>query len=529
MLRVSLYQQSMDEVDPDELLLGLDSFERQLRDVLPRLASVEDFAEFYVEEGAGSRCPLQLLGMELLKYRYDLSDRELVQRCTRDLGFRYAIGLRKGQTAPSTATLTRFRAKLRELKGDDFVADRVLALAVEDGLLTDADLQAIDSTNTGCRGAVIDTYNLVAAGIRQLIRCVASCLGERSDGLARQWGLERYMARSVKGQVHIDWSDKAARDALITEEIGDAGRLMQRVHELNVKWPDAVHQAAGLLEQVMRQDVTAKEDGTFEITQGTARGRVISMTDPEARHGRKSSSKVIHGFKTHIMGTIGSQFVTGIVVTDASTHDAQPTTALITQCEDRGVKPERALGDNAYGTGANLREAAARGVEILTKLPSPSHKGSIPKRDFTVDLDAMQVTCPGGVTASRFTWVQDPGGSDERVPRFKFPKVTCQRCPLREQCCAATAKGGARSLVLSAYESELQRTKKFNPSQGAPQLLRKRSAIERLISHLVRMGMRHARFFGMHKVQFQAFMTAAACNLQRFFTLAPAAPARASP
>lgn len=42
------------------------------------------------------------------------------------------------------------------------------------------------------------------------------------------------------------------------------------------------------------------------------------------------------------------------------------------------------------------------------------------------------------------------------------------------------------------------------------------------------MGMRHARFFGMHKVQFQAYMTAAAYNLQRLFKLM-AAQARSVP
>ncbi len=30
---------------------------------------------------------------------------------------------------------------------------------------------------------------------------------------------------------------------------------------------------------------------------------------------------------------------------------------------------------------------------------------------------------------------------------------------------------------------------------------------------------RHARFFGMHMVQYQAYLTAAAYNLQRIFTL----------
>ena len=69
------------------------------------------------------------------------------------------------------------------------------------------------------------------------------------------------------------------------------------------------------------------------------------------------------------------------------------------------------------------------------------------------------------------------------------------------------------------YEEELQATKAFNASSRAKDVLRSRPSIERLISHLVRMGMRHARFFGMHMVQAQAHLTAAAYNIQRYITL----------
>jgi IS5 family transposase len=519
MLRVSLYPRAQDEVDPDELRLAPDSFERRLRDALPKLVSAEDFVGFYAENGAGSRCPIQQLGMEMLKYRHNLSDKELVERCRRDLGFRYAIGLRWGEYPPGTATLGRSRAKLRALKGDDFVPRRVLKLAVEEGFLTDTDLQAVDSTNTDCRGAVIDTFNLVAAGIRQVVREVARCLGTRSDDLAQQWDLRRYMARSIKGQASIDWSDEAARNALITEEIRDADRLVKHIAEMPMTLPPEIQEAIELLQCVACQDVEELPDGTFRIAKGTAPGRIISATDPEARHGRKSSSKVINGFKTHITGTIESQFVTGIVVTDAATHDAEPTSALIDQAERNGVKPKELVGDSAYGTGANIRQAAGRGVQVLTKLPAPSHKDSIPKREFDIDLESLRVTCPGGRTTSTFSLVKDPGGSDEQVQRFHFDKDDCQSCEMRTQCCKATAAGGKRTVTLNTHEHELQQLKKFNDSERAPHILRNRSAIERLISHLVRMGMRHARFFGMLKVQFQAFMTAAAYNLQRLFTL----------
>lgn len=519
MLRAAFYQLSMAEVDPDVLRLPPDSFERRLRGLLPRIVSADDFREFYADSGSASRCPLVLSGMLLLQSRYNVADNEVIRRCRCDLSWRYALGLAAGDDPPSVTTLRRFRAKLRQIHGDAFLHRRVLAVAVEDGWILDSALQAVDSTNTDCRGAVIDTFNLVATAIGKVVRTVARCAGLDPDALAERWGLSKYLARSIKGGAHIDWSDAKARNALLTEEIKDAKRLPELVCSLGLKLPQAVGDALALLSTVATQDVEELPDGTYQIARGTARGRVISVTDPEARHGRKSASKTITGFKTHVMGTIESQFVTGIAITDAATHDAAPTVALIEQAASVSLKPDEAVGDAAYGTGANRRACKDAGVDLRTRLPTPSHKGSLTKRDFEIDLDAGTVTCPAGHRATKETKVKAPDGGTERVSRFGFDKATCQACPLKESCSKQTARGGARSIILSTYEREHQDALAFSRTPRAAEVLRSRSAVERLISHLVRMGMRHARFFGMHMVQFQGFMTAAAYNLQRIITL----------
>lgn len=519
MLRSSFYQQSLAEVDPDMLRLAPDAFERNLRELLPRVVSADDFRGFYADEGAPSCCPLVLTGMLLLQFRYNVSDREVIERCRRDLAWRYALGLVAGDQPPGVTSLRRFRAKVRQKLGDDFLHRRVLALVSEEGHIPDAAQQAVDSTNTDCRGAVIDTFNLVATAIGNVIRTVARCLGDDARRLAAEWQMTRYLARSIKGGAGIDWSDEKARNALLTEEVRDARRLPELVASLGVQLPSLVDEALELLGKVAVQDVTELPDGTFEITRGTAPGRVVSVTDPEARHGRKSASKTITGFKTHVMGTIATQFVTGISITDAATHDAVPTTTLIAQAETVGLKPEEAVGDAAYGTGANLRACKAEGVDLRTKQPTPNRKTSIPKRDFAIDVDAGTVTCPQGHVATKVSEVKPSDGGDQRVARFRFEKTTCQTCPLRAKCSADTARGGARSITLSSYEREHQEALAFSRTERAADLLRSRSAVERLISHLVRMGMRHARFFGMHMVQFQGFMTAAAYNLQRLMTL----------
>lgn len=525
MLRVSLYQLSSLTVDPDVVGLEPDSFERNLPDFLARAVLPEELRELVdSSEGAPTRCVLSKLAMMLLQFRYDLSERELLRRCQRDLGFRYALGLEPRQKPPSARTYRRFRDDVTKVKGEDYLMRLSLRVAVAEGLLDDAELQAVDSTNTNCRGAVIDTYNLVATGIRQVIREVACCLGIRAEELARRWDLSRYMARSVKGAAEIDWSDKKQRNALLTQEIRDADRVAERVGELQQQMgvPQEVERAADLLTQVARQDVEQLEDGTFRIAKGTVSGRIISITDPEARHGRKSASKTISGFKTHVAGTLESQFVTGIAITDAATHDAQPTQKLIAQTETNGVKPVELVGDNAYGAGANIRASNALGVEMHTKPARPSSRSAIPKQDFDIDLEQMKVTCPAGQSTETYSLVKHDKGED-RVPAFHFAEDDCQACELKGTCCAATATGGHRIIRLSPFEPELQQNRAFAQTPRGREVLRSRSAVERLISHLVRMGMRHARFFTMKRLQFQAFMVGAAYNMQRIFTLRAAA------
>jgi len=364
----------------------------------------------------------------------------------------------------------------------------------------------------------------VAAAIRQVIQWTARCLGRRPAELARDWGLSRYMARSIKGAADIDWSDEEQRNELLTREVGDADALVERVRDIanKVRLPGKVEEAVELLQTVARQDVEELEDGTFRIARGTASRRIISVSDPEARHGRKSASKTINGFKTHVMGTIESQFVTGIAITDAATHDAEPTGTLLDQTEAHDLRPDELVGDSAYGAGANIRDSAERGVELHTKVPRPSARGAFPKQDFDIDVDALRVTCPAGITTEEYTMVgeNEPGGP---VAQFRFSKADCQACAMRDECCSATAKGGRRVIRLNQYERELHANRTFAQTERGKQVLRSRSSVERLISHLVRMGMRHARFFTMARVQVQAFMVAAAYNLQRLFTLRAAA------
>ena len=84
---------------------------------------------------------------------------------------------------------------------------------------------ALDTTNILGRGAVRDTYNLLADGMVKLLRALAQVEGISAGKWAKAQGYGRYLASSIKGEAAIDWSDKRARKALLAGIVGDADRL----------------------------------------------------------------------------------------------------------------------------------------------------------------------------------------------------------------------------------------------------------------------------------------------------------------
>ena len=61
-----------------------------------------------------------------------------------------------------------------------------------------------------------------------------------------------------------------------------------------------------------------------------------------------------------------------------------------------GLKPNEVVADAAFGTGANVRACANLGVSILTKLPKPSSKGCLGKREFDIERFPITTTARPG-------------------------------------------------------------------------------------------------------------------------------------
>jgi hypothetical protein len=489
------------------------SFHGQLARAADRLFADADFAAFYADRlGRPSAPPSLLALLTLLQHESGCSDAEAIARSAFDL--RWAAVLRKAAGEPLCAksTFQLFRAHLVLHDGVRTLFEQSLAEARRAGLLQGGALRvALDTKPILGRGAVEDTYNLLATGIQQLIRALAAVARQPPEAWAPAHDLGRYFGPSLKGSADLDWSDPAARNEFLAEIVTDARRLLRLTGAaLAEDGPLAVREAAVLLEQLLLQDVVETSDGEggrkAAIKAGTAPERIPSATDPEQRHGRKSQSKRFTGHKASVAVDVDSQLILDAQVLSGTAGDATGALAQVERVEaTTGQTVAQSLGDCAYGSGETRQAFAAAGRDLVAKVPQESNnQGLFPKRAFVLDLERETVTCPGGQTTTRFT--QDKAGGKT----FHFGRL-CQDCPLRAHCTTAT---GGRTLQVHPQEALLQAARAAQETPAGRERLRERVVVEHRLARLGQLGVGQARYRGRQKTRFQLLVLATVANLR---------------
>ena len=142
------------------------------------------------------------------------------------MGWKVALDVEIDAKPLAQSMLQQFRAQLILHDQIQAVFLRSLELAREKGLLKGQALRLVlDTTPILGRGAVKDTYNLLADGIRQLLRTLARVQAQDAVHWAEQEGYDRYLEPSLKGSTEVDWGDPEARRAFPAAIVADAKRL----------------------------------------------------------------------------------------------------------------------------------------------------------------------------------------------------------------------------------------------------------------------------------------------------------------
>jgi hypothetical protein len=258
---------------------------------------------------------------------------------------------------------------------------------------------------------------------------------------------------------------------------------------------------------------------------------VISVVDPQARHGHKTGARGFDGCRGHVAIDPDSEIICAAEAGPANSGDAAMAQALLadlpapadqtmptsvpaaadqaTATTDQGPI---VYGDAAYGTGALLADLAQRGITAMTKVAAPTAPhGHFTKAQFRLDLDAGTVTCPARLRVSILP--RRGGGGLARFGR------ACAVCPLASSC---TSSRAGRTITIGPHETRLQaaRQRQRDPAWQADYRAH-RPTVERKLAHLLRRrhGGRRARVRGLVRVSQDFRLLAAAVNLARLATL----------
>ncbi|GAG26713.1 unnamed protein product, partial [marine sediment metagenome] len=217
-------QQNLFSADNQYLeFVGEDSFYGFLARHGRELFSDDAFEGLYCPDFGRPSVPPSVLAIALLLQAHDkVSDAEATQRAAFDMRWKVALGAEMDERPFAKSTLQLFRAQLVIHEQAGAIFRRSLAYARETGYLKGRQSRlAVDSTLILGRGAVEDTYNLIAHGIAKLCRVLAAAHDQEPRAWAECHGLGRYFGSSIKASRELDWADESSRQEFLTELIGD--------------------------------------------------------------------------------------------------------------------------------------------------------------------------------------------------------------------------------------------------------------------------------------------------------------------
>lgn len=393
----------------------------------------------------------------------------------------------------SKGTLVGFRKLVIEHNLDRRLIERTVEIAEKTGEFGSRQLRAaLDPSPLWGAGRVADTDNLRGHALRKALGVIARQPGRGLADVASGAGAEVLGASSLKAALDLDWNDPDSRLAALQTILGtlaavEAGLMGQSQPAV----PERAQQKA-------HESLAVAREGKASLVKGVAKERRISVEDAQMRHGRKSRSQRIDGYKRHVLRDLDPGLVRAVGITPANVPEASVTDDILVDLQPQQVELVEAHLDRAYLSSSLVRD---RGPNLAIDCKAwPVRNGErFPKTAFQLDWDKQQIRCPNDLVVSF-----KPGGV------VHFPEETCQACPLRERC---TASAHGRSVTIHPDERLLfeLRQRQLTPEGRAK--LRERVAVEHSLSHVGRWQGRRARDLGTRKNLFDLRRSAVVHNL----------------
>ena len=466
-----------------------------------------ELAKMYSDRPRGTppKPPAFLAAVTLLQAYEQKSDAAAVEEAAFDRRWQMVLDCLGFESPPfSQGVLVDFRRRLIHHELDGRLMERTLELAKETGDFGPANLKvALDSAPLWGAARVEDTFNLIGHAMAVVVDCAAKTWGRRPAQVRRAAKLEVVGEVSPKAALDIDWTDPEQHQTALRRLLEDATRLREWVEKAlpSEQEQPPLKEALDLLARVIDQDIEPDPDnGGSRIRDGVANQRRITIRDSDMRHGRKSKSRVINGFKRHIARDMNSGLILSVTARPANEAEYAAMEDLRPEIERHGKVKELHI-DRGYLAGAWASELHTAGKKVVSRPWRVPNGGRFTKEDFRFDFENGVVTCPAGAQA------------DLTSKTAAFPREACRACRLRTKC--VKAEGEPRRLSLHRLEPLLVELRQAGRTSAGRARLRKRVTVEHGLAHLCRRQGPRARYLGTRKNVFDLRRTAAVENLHR--------------
>ena len=478
-------------------------FLREYRHQIFDEAFQQELAVLYQDSKQGQPpiAPAQLALATIFQAYMGVSDDEAVEAAIMDRRWQLGLDCLDTEEAPfSKGTLVNFRKRLIDVNMDRRLIERTIEVANQSGAFGSRALRAaLDSSPLWGAGRVEDTYNLLGHALCKVMSVVAAERERELADVAKDAKAELICGSSLKATLDCDWDQPKQKVQALSQVLSVLQTVEQWFHGLAQE--EQTSQAEHYLkaaQQIKEQDIEKDENGQEILIKGVAKDRRISVEDEQMRHGRKSSSVLINGYKRHVLHDLDSDLIRAVGLTAANAPEASVTEAISEDLMRQKIDLQELHIDRAYLSSELVRQRGER-LEIYCKA-WPVRQGKLfPKQTFHLDWERQIIRCPAEQEMP-FT----PGGV------VHFPQEFCDTCPLRVQC---TKSSKGRSVSIHPDESLLAELRERQLTPVGRAKLRERVAVEHTLAHIGYWQGRRARYRGIRKNLFDLRRCAVIHNL----------------
>jgi len=247
----------------------------------------------------------------------------------------------------------------------------------------------------------------------------------------------------------------------------------------------------------------------------------VSLTDPAAQWTAAPGGPAFYAYSTNYLIDTKAGVIVDVEATPAHrTEEVHATRTMLERTEAHaGLKPQRLIGDTAYGVAEMLGWLVEQqGIEPHVPVWDKSERsdGTFSRSDFEWQEQDNAYRCPAG-KALRSDWraFKEPrsGVTKAGTIIYHASKYDCQHCPMKAQCCPNTPM---RKIARSIHERARDVARKLATTTQYLRSRCERKKVEMLFAHLKRiLKLDRLRLRGLSGARDEFLMAATVQNLRR--------------